>query len=162
MHISSIAGQNPALAAPIYVATKHGINGLVRSLAKLDRKFGIRVTAVAPGVIKTPLWTDHPEKIKIVDDKADEWVTPDEVAQVMLALVQQDRVSEIIGDQSNQGPQFLVGGGTVLEVSKTVRSVSPFNDPGPADRAGNTVSDMNVLEDEVYGLLSQKGWGAKL
>lgn len=162
VHISSIAGQNPALAAPIYVATKHGINGLVRSLAKLDRKFGIRVTAVAPGVIKTPLWTDHPEKIKIVDDKADEWVTPDEVAQVMLALVQQDRVSEIIGDQSNQGPQFLVGGGTVLEVSKTVRSVSPFNDPGPADRAGNTVSDMNVLEDEVYGLLSQKGWGAKL
>ncbi|KAK1140218.1 hypothetical protein N8T08_010606 [Aspergillus melleus] len=160
VHISSIAAQNPALAAPIYVATKHGINGLVRSMAKLDRKFGIRVTAVAPGVIKTPLWTDHPEKLKIVDDKADEWVTPDEVGQVMLALIQQDRVSEIIGDQSGQGPQFLVGGGTVLEVSKTVRSVSPFNDPGPADRAGNTVSDMNVLEDEVYGLLSQKGWGA--
>lgn len=160
LHISSIAGQSAALGAPIYVATKHGINGLVRSLAKLDRKCGIRVTAVAPGVIKTPLWTDHPEKLKIVDDKADEWVTPDEVAQVMLALIQQDRVSEIIGDQSGQGPQFLVGGGTVLEVSKTVRSVSPYNDPGPIGRAGNTVSDMNVLEDEVFGLLSQRGWGA--
>ena len=48
----------------------------------------------------------------------------------------------------------------MLEVSKTVRSVSPFNDPGPAGRAGNTVSDMNVLEDEVFGMLTQKGWGA--
>ncbi|KAF9891235.1 hypothetical protein FE257_004799 [Aspergillus nanangensis] len=159
VHISSIAGQNPALGAPIYVATKHGINGLVRSMAQLDSKVGIRVTAVAPGVIKTPLWTDHPEKMKIVDDKADEWVTPEEVAQVMLALIQQDSVSGIIGDQEGKGPQFPVSGGTVLEVSKTVRAVSPFNDPGPSGRAGNTVSDMNVLEDEVFGLLSQKGWG---
>ncbi|PYH80182.1 hypothetical protein BO82DRAFT_375848 [Aspergillus uvarum CBS 121591] len=153
VHISSIAGQNPALATPIYVATKYAINGLVRSLAKLDQKCGIRVTAVAPGVIKTPLWTDHPEKIKIVDAKADEWVTPEEVAQVMLALIQQDHVGEIIGDQTGQGPQFMVSGGTILEVSKTVRSVSAFNDPGPGQRPGNTVSDANKLEDEVYDLL---------
>ncbi|KAG2018930.1 hypothetical protein GB937_005568 [Aspergillus fischeri] len=148
IHISSIAGQSPALAAPIYVATKHAINGLVRSLAKLDSKFGIRVTAVAPGVIKTPLWMDHPEKLKMVDDKADEWVTPEEVAEVMLALIQQDSVSEIIGDKSGQGTQFPVQGGTILEVSKSVRAVSPFNDPGPAGRRGNTVSDMNKVEDE--------------
>ncbi|KAH2597773.1 hypothetical protein KXV63_004967, partial [Aspergillus fumigatus] len=148
IHISSIAGQSPALAAPIYVATKHAINGLVRSLAKLDSKFGIRVTAVAPGVIKTPLWTDHPEKLKMVDDKADEWVTPEEVAEVMLALIQQDSVSEIIGDKSGQGTQFPVQGGTILEVSKSVRAVSPFNDPGPAGRRGNTVSDMAKVEDE--------------
>ncbi|KAH2791937.1 hypothetical protein KXW38_002465 [Aspergillus fumigatus] len=148
IHISSIAGQSPALAAPIYVATKHAINGLVRSLAKLDSKFGIRVTAVAPGVIKTPLWTDHPEKLKMVDDKADEWVTPEEVAEVMLALIQQDSVSEIIGDKSGHGTQFPVQGGTILEVSKSVRAVSPFNDPGPAGRRGNTVSDMAKVEDE--------------
>jgi 3-hydroxybutyrate dehydrogenase len=159
IHISSIAGQSPALAAPIYVATKHAINGLVRSLAKLDSKFGIRVTAVAPGVIKTPLWTDHPEKLKMVDDKADEWVTPEEVAEVMLALIQQDSVSEIIGDKSGRGTQFLVQGGTILEVSKSVRAVSAFNDPGPTGRRGNTVSDMNKVEDEVYDLLSTEGWG---
>ncbi|KAF7118476.1 hypothetical protein CNMCM5793_008002 [Aspergillus hiratsukae] len=148
IHISSIAGQAPSLAAPIYVATKHAINGLVRSLAQLDSKFGIRVTAVAPGVIKTPLWTDHPEKLKMVNDKADEWVTPDEVAEVMLALIQQDTVSEIIGEKSGQGTQFRVQGGTILEVSKSVRAVSAFNDPGPAGRRGNTVSDMNKVEDE--------------
>ncbi|CBF84083.1 putative short chain dehydrogenase/reductase family oxidoreductase [Aspergillus nidulans FGSC A4] len=103
VHISSIAGQNPFLAAPIYVATKHAINGFVRSLAKLDERCGIRVTAVAPGIIKTPLWTDHPEKLKIVDDTKDAWVTPDEVATVMLALVQQDQANEVIGDSLEQG-----------------------------------------------------------
>ncbi|KAL2820472.1 transmembrane amino acid transporter protein-domain-containing protein [Aspergillus cavernicola] len=154
VHISSIAGQNPALAAPIYVATKHAINGLVRSLAKLDGKCGIRVTAVAPGVIKTPLWTDHPEKIKMVDDSKDAWVTPDEVATVMLALVQQDTVSEVIGDKEGKETVYPVTGGTVLEVSKTVRSVSPFNDPGPGNRPGNTASTAGSVEDEVWDLLS--------
>ncbi|PWY96399.1 hypothetical protein BO94DRAFT_552036 [Aspergillus sclerotioniger CBS 115572] len=152
IHISSIAGQGPNFCAPIYVATKHGINGLVRSLAKLDREYGIRVTAVAPGVIKTPLWTDHPEKLKIVDEKADEWVTSDEVAQVMLALIQQDKVSGIIGDQEGQhGHQFPVRGGTILEVSKTVRPVEAFNDPGPGNRPGNTVSDDGALIEETFG-----------
>jgi NAD(P)-dependent dehydrogenase (short-subunit alcohol dehydrogenase family) len=162
VHISSIAGQNPAMAAPIYVATKHAINGLVRSLSKLDR-LGIRVTAVAPGVIKTPLWTDHPEKLKMVNDGADEWVTPEEVAEVMLALVQQDQVSEIIGDRSGKGQQYKVVGGTILEVSKTVREVNVFNDPGPGDRPGNTASDHGAVEEESFRLLLQEGWGqAKL
>lgn len=158
VHISSIAGQNAAFAAPIYSATKHAINGLVRSLAKLET-LGIRVTAVAPGVIKTPLWTDHPEKLKMVDDKVDEWVTPEEVAEVMLALVQQEQVSEIIGDRSGRGQQFPVTGGTILEVSKTVRVVNQFNDPGPGDRPGNTAADHAAVEEESFRLLAQKGWG---
>ncbi|KAJ5512270.1 Short-chain dehydrogenase/reductase SDR [Penicillium fimorum] len=159
VHISSIAGQNSNLATPIYCATKAAINGFVRSLANLDKKLGIRVTAVAPGVIKTPLWTDHPEKIKMVDDSTDSWVTPEEVAEVMLALVQQEQVSEVIGDRSGRGPQFKVEGGTVLEVSKTVRAVDQFNDPGPGTRPGNTASDYLTVEEESYQLMSQKGWG---
>lgn len=158
IHISSIAGQNAAFSAPIYVATKHAINGLVRSLAKLET-LGIRVTAVAPGVIKTPLWTDHPEKLKMVDDSVDVWVTPEEVATVMLALVQQEQVSETIGDRSGRGPQFPVSGGTILEVSKTVRAVGQFNDPGPGDRPGNTAADHAAVESESFRLLAAEGWG---
>lgn len=160
VHISSVAGQIPLLTTPIYAATKHAINGLVRSLAKLDAELGIRVTAVAPGVIKTPLWTDHPEKLRMVDEKVDEWVTPEEVAQVMLALVQQNEVSEVIGDTKRvQGKVIPVQGGTILEVSKSVREVNAFNDPGPVGRAGNTVAHAKVVEDEVFNLLSQRGWG---
>lgn len=159
VHISSIAGQMSTIAAPIYVATKHGISGFVRSMATLDARFGIRVTAVAPGVIKTPLWTDHPEKLKMVNDKHDTWVTPEEVAEVMLALVQQKEVSEIIGDKTGKGQMYPVEGGTILEVSKTVRAVNAVNDPGPGGRMGNSVSDKQLVEDEVYGLLSAGGWG---
>jgi 3-hydroxybutyrate dehydrogenase len=158
VHISSIAGQNATLPAPIYNATKHAINGLVRSLAQLDGQFNIRVTAVAPGVIKTPLWTEHIEKLKMIND-ADVWVTPEEVGEVMLALVQQDEASEIIGDTNKQGTLFPVQGGTILEVSKKVRSVRQFNDPGPLGRPGNTVTDMKVVEDEIFELLSGDGWG---
>lgn len=159
IHISSIAGQTAVLVAPIYAATKHAISGFVRSLGKLDKKVGIRVTAVAPGVIKTPLWTDHPEKLRMINEQQDEWVTPEEVAQVMLALIQQNEVSENIGDTSGRGQTFPVQGGTILEVSKTVRAVSAFNDPGPQTRAGNTSSAMRLVEDEVIGLLSESGWG---
>ncbi|KAJ5947654.1 hypothetical protein N7466_000669 [Penicillium verhagenii] len=158
LHISSIAGQNESFSAPIYVATKHAINGLVRSLGKLER-IGIRVTAVAPGVIKTPLWTDHPEKIKMVVDSSDAWVTPEEVGEVMLAMVQQDQVSEIIGDRSGRGIQYPVKGGTIMEVSKTAREVKQFNDEGPGNRPGNTVSDIEAVENENWDLLNQKGWG---
>ncbi|KAJ5146363.1 uncharacterized protein N7515_000927 [Penicillium bovifimosum] len=159
LHISSIAGQTATSTTPIYCATKHAINGFVRSLANLDKNLGIRVTAVAPGIIKTPLWTEHPEKLKMIVDGNDAWVTPDEVAEVMLALVQQEQVSETIGDRSGRGTQFEVKGGTILEVSKTVRAVSQFNDPGPGNRPGNTASGHDLAEQETYQLLSQEGWG---
>lgn len=66
IHVSSIAGQTSLLAAPIYNATKHAINGFVSSLAPLEAKLGIRVAAMAPGVVKAPLWTEHAEKMKAV------------------------------------------------------------------------------------------------
>lgn len=95
----------------------------------------------------------------MVVDSTDEWVTPEEVAEVMLALVQQEQVGEIIGDRSGRRPQFKVEGGTILEVSKTVRAVGQFNDPGPGARPGATASDYRMVEEESYQLLSQKGWG---
>jgi 3-hydroxybutyrate dehydrogenase len=60
VHISSIAGQDASLPTPMYIASKWGISGFVRSLAPLERGLGIRVTAVAPGVVKTPLWVESP------------------------------------------------------------------------------------------------------
>jgi NAD(P)-dependent dehydrogenase (short-subunit alcohol dehydrogenase family) len=60
VHLSSIAGQQSTLVTPMYVATKFAISGFVRSLARLEKMFGIRVIAVAPGVVKTPLWVEHP------------------------------------------------------------------------------------------------------
>ena len=124
--ISSIAGQNSNLSTPIYVAAKHAMNGFIRSLGGLDARLGIRVNGVAPGVIKTPLWTEHPEKMSFLDEGKDEWATAEEVAEAMLRCVEDEEL----------------GGGTILEVgAKQTRKVEQFNDPGPSGR-GHTVTNL--------------------
>ncbi|PGH04294.1 hypothetical protein AJ79_07141 [Helicocarpus griseus UAMH5409] len=160
VHISSIAGQCPFLVTPMYVATKHAISGFVRSLAKLDT-IGIRVTAVAPGIVKTPLWTENPEKMEFINESKDEWVTPDEVAEVMLALVERDQVNEnmLLSNPKEPGQTIPIQGGAVLEVSKTVRMVSPFNDPGPFGRSGNLLVDSGETEENLLRRVQSGGLG---
>jgi 3-hydroxybutyrate dehydrogenase len=159
VHVSSIAGQTSPLAVPMYNATKHAINGFVRSLAALEARLGIRVAAVAPGVVKTPLWTGHEEKMKAVGTK-DAWVTPEEVAEAMAALVDKDEIGSVTGE-ADTGQKIPISGGRILEVSKgRVRDVQAFNDPGPGDAPGNTVSNMGELEDDVWNALGSKGWGS--
>jgi NAD(P)-dependent dehydrogenase (short-subunit alcohol dehydrogenase family) len=55
--ISSVAGKsgNP-LTAP-YCASKHAVEGLSESLRRELMLFGIDVIIVAPGPVKTPIWT---------------------------------------------------------------------------------------------------------
>jgi len=121
VHISSIAGQVPGFPHPLYQASKHAISGFIRSVAPLDT-LGIRVNGVAPGVIKTPLWTDHPEKMKMVDENVDEWVLPEEVAEAMLRCCEDDAVvggyvMEVLKGKTRNvsQPTFTLDGGVMLE-----------------------------------------------
>lgn len=141
--VSSIAGQNANLHTPLYVAAKHGMNGLVRSLGALEGQLGIRVNGVAPGIIKTPLWTEHPEKLAFLDTAKDEWATPEEVAEGMLRCLEDS----------------ALGGGTILEVgAKQTRLVEALNDAGPRG-AGHSASRLAERYDEVYAWLAEEGWG---
>lgn len=141
--VSSIAGQNANLHTPIYVAAKHAMNGFVRSLGALEERFGIRVNGVAPGVIRTPLWTEHPEKLQFISEGADEWATPEEVAEAMLRCLVDEGLP----------------GGEILEVGKgQTRVVKALNDPGPSG-PGHTVSNLVGKYEEVYALLEAGDWG---
>jgi NAD(P)-dependent dehydrogenase (short-subunit alcohol dehydrogenase family) len=135
--ISSTAAQTAFLPTPMYVASKHAISGFTRAFADLEPKLNIRVNAVAPGRVKTPLWTQ--DKLTWIDENFDRWVTPKQVADVML---------DLITNEKNVG-------GTILEVgTDPVRAVQRINDPGPQGK-GLTSEEVANAYTNVYNLIEE-------
>lgn len=92
VNISSIAGLIgfPHIAA--YCASKHGMNGLTKAAAVEYAKQGIRINAICPGAIQTPMierFTHH-ERQQAEDLAARHPIgrfgTPEEVAEAILWL----------------------------------------------------------------------------
>ncbi|MFE0508546.1 SDR family oxidoreductase [Streptomyces sp. NPDC058964] len=97
--LSSMAGVHGNAAQTNYAASEAGIIGLTKSLAKECGKYGVRASAVAPGLIETDMTTGLTEAVK--EDIPDgvplgRFGTPDDVAGLGSVLVS-DRARCISG-----------------------------------------------------------------
>ncbi len=99
VNCSSIAGLIGFETIPAYVASKHGVLGLTQTAALEYAKQNIRVNAVCPGVIHTPMldrFTQGSEEAMVAQVPMGRVGRPEEIAETVLWLCS-DHSSYITG-----------------------------------------------------------------
>jgi len=117
---ASLAGLAEMQSDPVYSLTKHGVVGFVRSVASQLAARGIRINAVAPGIVDTPLLSETRERYERASFPL---LRPEEVARAVLLAARSE----------GSGEAWFVQPG---------REPAPFrfpNVPGPRDAQGQTV-----------------------
>ena len=117
---ASLAGLVPSPADPIYTLTKHAVIGFVRSVAPQLEERGIRINAVAPGFVETPLIDAAP-----FTAAGFPLLEPQTVAQAVLGAARSSETGQVWVVQPGREP---------LEFRFP-------NVPGPRDASGASVGE---------------------
>jgi 3-oxoacyl-[acyl-carrier protein] reductase len=80
VNVASLAGKNAFVGGSAYVASKHAVLGFSKTLMLEVRKDGVRVMAVCPGSVDTPLMRDQ----SVLNPNRDSILKPEDVAQAIL------------------------------------------------------------------------------
>ena len=101
IHMSSVAGATGVAELPTYGATKAALDSLTRSQAAQFGKHGVRVNAVAPGLIITEMWEEGRKTPGLAEGLAGHialgrWGEPQEISSVVTFLAS-DAASYVTG-----------------------------------------------------------------
>jgi NAD(P)-dependent dehydrogenase (short-subunit alcohol dehydrogenase family) len=117
---ASLAGLMPAPEDPVYTLTKHAVVGFVRSVAPQLEALGIRINAVAPGFVDTPMIGEAKERF---DEAGFPLLRPEDVARAVLLAARSEETGRVWVVQPGREPlQFRFP-----------------NVPGPRDQEGARV-----------------------
>src|SRR5207302_10637919 len=89
---ASLAGLTPLDSDPIYTLTKHAVIGFVRSVAPQLAERGIRINAVAPGIVDTPLIGAARERYL---EAGFPLLQPEEVARAVLLAARSEETGQV-------------------------------------------------------------------
>jgi NAD(P)-dependent dehydrogenase (short-subunit alcohol dehydrogenase family) len=89
---ASLAGLTTMVADPIYSGTKHFLVGFVRSVAPQLAERGIRISAVCPGIVDTPLLGPMRQRTL---DAGIELMRPEEIADAVLSAARDEASGQI-------------------------------------------------------------------
>jgi NAD(P)-dependent dehydrogenase (short-subunit alcohol dehydrogenase family) len=102
INVISVAGRQTFPDWGAYCASKFGLMGMTKTLAQEERAYGIRVVALCPGAVNTPLWdTDTVQ----ADFDRSQMLTPEDVADAIVhaALLPQHVVLDELVLMPNAG-----------------------------------------------------------
>ena len=114
VNISSTAGVGGQAYNTPYVASKHGLLGVTKSLALEFAKRNVRVNAICPGGVTTPLndtirWPDNIDQalVQRMFPELDTMATPEQIAAIFAFLCSDDA-------------KFVTGAGWLVDGGQTI------------------------------------------
>lgn len=117
VNTASVAGLVPEAGSGAYVAAKHGVIGLTKTAALENAHRGIRVNAIAPGWVRTPMtrrWDEDPDfnaKLKAATPMH-RGAEPEEIAGAVLFLC-------------SPAASYLTGQVLTVDGAQTIRGLLP-------------------------------------
>jgi NAD(P)-dependent dehydrogenase (short-subunit alcohol dehydrogenase family) len=99
---ASLAGLVPMPHDPIYTLTKHAVVGYVRAVAPLLAPRGIRINAVCPGFVDTPIVTA--ELRQWIEGEGIPLMQPDQVAEAVLVAARSEETGQVWVVQPGREP----------------------------------------------------------
>lgn len=106
---ASLAGLTAMPQDPIYSGTKHFLIGFVRSVAPQLSERGIRINAVCPGIVDTPILGEEGRARLLAADFP--LLTPEDVAVAVLFAAESDDTGEAWVVQPGREPESYRFGG---------------------------------------------------
>jgi 2-hydroxycyclohexanecarboxyl-CoA dehydrogenase len=106
VNVASEAGRVGSQGSVVYSAAKAGVIGFTRAVARESSRFGVRVNAVAPGPIETPLLNSAPEQLGELGERLKQGMIS---ATAMRRIGQPEEVAAAIVFLASDDASFVTG-----------------------------------------------------